>query len=109
MSDLIEDISTLHKIEEAGVSYEFSQVKLSKLVNEVHEHMKMRLDEHHIQVNVDLPDNMIIHGNISLLYSIFYNLFDNVVKYGGQHIEININNYLEDKKYYYFDYTIGKS
>ena len=105
LSDLIEDISTLHKIEEAGVSYKFSKVRLNKLVNEVHEHMKMRLDEHNIIVNIDLPDKVIINGNISLIYSIFYNLFDNVIKYGGQNIEIHINNYLEDKKYYYFSFS----
>ena len=28
-----------------------------------------------------------------------------MVKYGGQNIEININNYLEDKKYYYFSFS----
>ncbi len=71
-------------------------------MEEVEEHLKQRLDEKHIKVNVDLSKKLEIQGNESLLFSVFYNLFDNVIKYGGDHIEINLSNYLEDKKYLLF-------
>jgi signal transduction histidine kinase len=105
LSDLIEDIATLNKIQEAGDSFVFVPLKIRKLVDEVHEHLKLKLDALHIKVNVEIPNKMMINGNASLLYSIFYNLFDNVIKYGGEHIEINLINYLEDKKYYYFSFS----
>jgi two-component system OmpR family sensor kinase/two-component system phosphate regulon sensor histidine kinase PhoR len=105
LSELIEDIATLNKIEEAGSSYTFKPLKISKIVEEVHEHLHMKLEEKHITVHIDLPRKMVVHGNASLLYSVFYNLFDNAIKYGGEDFEIYLTNYLEDKKYYYFSFA----
>ena len=105
LSDLIEDISTLNKIEEAAENFEFKKQKIRGIVEEVEEHLKQRLEEKHIGVHVDLPGKKEIRGNESLLFSIFYNLFDNVIKYGGDHIEIKLSNYLEDKKYLYFSFA----
>jgi len=105
LSDLIDDISTLNKIEEAGDYYTFKQVLINDVVKEVQEQLQLKLAEHHIEVHADLPKKLEIKGNRSLLYSIFYNLFDNVIKYGGDHIEIFLTNYLKDKKNYYFSFA----
>jgi len=105
LSNLIEDISMLNKIEEAGDNFGFEKLRLRRIVEEVEEDLKQRLDEKNIKVNVDLPKKMEINGNESLLFSVFYNLFDNVIKYGGDHIEIRLSNYLEDKKYVYFSFA----
>lgn len=105
LSDLIEDISTLNRIEEAGDNYDFEPVRIKEVVSEVQEQLKLKLDEHHIMVHVDLPKKIEINGNRSLLFSIFYNLFDNVIKYGGDGIEIFLTNYLKDKKNYYFSFA----
>ncbi|MFO7670055.1 MAG: ATP-binding protein [Bacteroidales bacterium] len=105
LSDLIEDLSTLNRIEEAGEHYSFGPVKIRKIVEEVHEHLKQRLDEKHIGVHIELPKKMKINGNESLLFSVFFNLFDNAIKYGGDHIEIYLLNYLEDKKFFYFSFA----
>jgi signal transduction histidine kinase len=102
LSDLIEDISSLNKIEEAGEYYEFKPQKITRIVDEVVQHLRMKLDERQIRVHIDLPKKLVVHGNASLLYSIFYNLFENAIKYGGEHFDIFLSNYLEDKKYYYF-------
>lgn len=105
LSDLIEDISTLNRIEEASDNFEFEPVKLRDLVMEVQEQLQLKLEEQHISVQVDLSKKIEVRGNKSLLFSVFYNLFDNVIKYGGDHIEIHLTNYLEDKKYYYFSFA----
>ncbi len=105
LSDLIEDISTLNRIEEAGDNYELKQVLIKDVVAEVEEQLKLKLDEHHIKVHVDIPGKLKIKGNKSLLFSIFYNLFDNVIKYGGDGAEIYLSNYLKDKKNYYFSFA----
>ena len=34
----------------------------------------------------------------------FYNLFDNVIKYGGENIDLNISNYLDDDDNFYFSF-----
>ena len=75
------------------------------IIGEVHDHLKLKLDPLRISVNLEIADNITLTGNLSLLYSIFYNLFDNAIKYGGEDIEINIVNYLEDKKFCYFSFA----
>jgi two-component system phosphate regulon sensor histidine kinase PhoR len=105
LSNLIQDISTLDKIDEAGDSYFMEPVLIRKIVDEVYEHLKLKLDAMGIRVHVGIPKKMEIRGNVSLLFSVFYNLFDNVIKYGGENIEIFLENYLEDRKYYYFSFS----
>ncbi|MEZ5069545.1 MAG: ATP-binding protein [Bacteroidales bacterium] len=105
LSDLIGDITSLTRIEEAGESFSLEPLEIRKIITEVHEHLKIKLDSLDIRVHIDIPEKMVISGNPSLLYSVFYNLFDNSIKYGGQGIEIKLRNYLEDRKYYYFSYA----
>lgn len=105
LSELIEDISTLNKIEESVENFTFEKVNISEIVKEVREQLDQMLNEHKISVNDDLPKKLVINGNRSLLFSVFYNLFENVIKYGGDNIEINLSNYLEDKKNYYFSFS----
>ncbi|MEN8157409.1 MAG: HAMP domain-containing sensor histidine kinase [Bacteroidota bacterium] len=105
LSNLIEDISTLNKIEEAGSHYAFEAVNIQRITMEVKENMQKNLDENRIKVNIDLPGDMVLQGNQSLLFSVFYNLFDNVIKYGGEKTNINLTCYLEDDKFYYFSFS----
>jgi two-component system phosphate regulon sensor histidine kinase PhoR len=105
LSNLIQDISTLDKIDEAGDSYFMEPVLIRKIVDEVYEHLKLKLDAMGIRVDIGISKKMKIKGNVSLLFSIFYNLFDNVIKYGGENIVISLDNYLEDRKYYYFSFS----
>lgn len=105
LSDLVEDIASLNKIIEAGSNYSFEPLDITSIVNEVFEHLKMKLDANRISVQIDLPSTLMVNGNASLLYSVFYNLFENAIKYGGEDIDIFLNNYLEDKKYIYFSFA----
>ena len=105
LSDLIEDISTLNKIEEAHEQYTFEPVNLRRIALEVVENMQQRLDKNQVDLDMDLPEKLMVNGNQSLLFSVFYNLFDNVIKYGGTGIEINLTKYLEDDKFYYFSFS----
>jgi len=105
LSGLIGDIASLSKIEEAPDNISMETVKLRKIVDEVHQHLKLKLDAQKIRVVIGIPKKMEVRGNPSLLFSVFYNLFDNVVKYGGEDIVISLDNYLEDRKYYYFSFS----
>lgn len=105
LSELIEDISTLNKIEEAGDHYAFKKVNIRNIALEVKENMQQKLDEKGIKVKISIPDKLVVRGNQSLLFSVFYNLFDNVIKYGGEQIAINLTSYLEDDKFFYLSFA----
>ncbi len=105
LSELIEDISMLNKIEEAREHFIFESININEIVAEVNDNLKLRLDDKNIKVHIQFENSIVINGNKSLLFSVFYNLFDNVIKYGGENIDLTISNYLEDKNFYYFSFS----
>jgi two-component system OmpR family sensor kinase/two-component system phosphate regulon sensor histidine kinase PhoR len=105
LSDLIEDITLLQKMSEAKDKFSFEAVNLNDLIYEVKDSLALSMKEKNCDVKIRLPKPIIINANRSLLFSVFYNLFDNAIKYGGENIEISVNNYLEDSNYYYFSFS----
>ena len=67
--------------------------------------MALGLEEKHITVVNKLPSEVILTGSSSLLYSIFRNLTDNAIAYAGNDIQITINCFREDEKFYYFSFS----
>ncbi|MFA9388375.1 MAG: sensor histidine kinase [Prolixibacteraceae bacterium] len=104
LTDLLNDVSLLNNIEDAGDLFEFKNVAVRKIVDDVIDNRKMFLDEKQIKVIVDLKDDVLVHGNDSLLTSIFQNLTENTLKYAGENVQMIIRNYHFDEKMYYFSF-----
>ncbi len=104
LSMLIDDVSLISKIEEAPSKFKMEKVNLSQLVEDVRIDLTEKLEENDIKFHTQIKNNLIINGNYTLLYSVFRNLVDNTISYAGNHIEIHINNYLEDAEFIYFSY-----
>ncbi|QIK53613.1 two-component sensor histidine kinase [Dysgonomonas sp. HDW5B] len=104
LSNLIEDVSLISKIEEAPAQFAMEQVNLSLLLDELRIDMASKLKENNIALSISVDNDLVIHGNYTLLYSIFRNLMDNSISYGGSNIEVHINNYMKDDKYVYFSF-----
>ncbi|HSG67551.1 MAG TPA: ATP-binding protein [Bacteroidales bacterium] len=105
LTSLIGDIVTLNKIEEASEHFTFEKVGIAEVIKEVTEHFQPSLDEKNIKVELNVDDKLEISGSRSLIYSVFHNLMENSVNYGGNGITIKINHYLSDKKYFYFSFS----
>ncbi len=105
LTDLINDVSLLNNIEDAGDLFEFKQHDIRKVVSEVYENFASRISENHIDFTNDIKEDTIINGNESLLFSIFQNFIENSIKYGGSRIKIVIKDYHEDDSYFYFLYS----
>lgn len=105
LSEMIGDLSALNRIEEGSETIVFEPVDIRKIVDEVLDHLHLKLEASKIGVHIDLPDKMVVNGNGELISSIFYNLFDNAIKYGGAGIQINLINYLVDARYNYFSFS----
>ncbi len=105
LSLLIEDISILNKIEESKDFFEYEPINIYKLIIEVKNNLNIALNEKNITVISEIKKSLILNGNKSLLFSVFYNLFDNAIKYGGEITEIKIANYHEDSNDYYFSFS----
>ena len=105
LTDLLKDISLLNRLEGAADMFELTDVNLNQLLSEIEKECAQQMDAKGITSEVHLPANAMIHGNESLLYSIFRNLYDNTIAYAGENVHINVNCYKEDNKYYYFSFS----
>ena len=102
---LLRDISVLTRMDEAPELVEKEQVNLSKIVENILNEVALGLEEKYITVVNKLPSEVILTGSSSLLYSIFRNLIDNAIAYAGNDIQITINCFREDEKFYYFSFS----
>lgn len=82
LSDMIADISTITKLEEAPEQFKVMPVNIKVVFEEVLEEMSSAVASHGIQVENKLPP-ICVRGNYSLIYSIFRNLMENTMKYAG--------------------------
>lgn len=105
LSRLLRDISVLTRMDEAASMIDMERVDISVLVGNIINEVSLELDEKHITVINSLKKSIQIKGNYSLLYSIFRNLMDNAIAYAGTNIQININCFREDEKFYYFSFA----
>jgi len=104
LSNLIEDVSIISNMEERPGKYKMENINLYQLVNEVRIDLMDKLNNNEIKLYISIDKNLEIHGNYTLLFSIFRNLMDNSICYAGPGIEIHIDNYLQDQEYVYFAY-----
>jgi two-component system phosphate regulon sensor histidine kinase PhoR len=105
LADLINDISLLTKIEEAGALYQVETVDLDELIQDIAGEIQPQLKTSNIITEIRIADNLSLNGNSGLLYSIFRNLFDNAINHAGANITIRLENYTQDKDYYYFSFS----
>ncbi len=104
LTQLLQDISLLNKLDEADNMYDRELVYLNEVISNVLNDVMLQIEEKHVQVEQDINKVMVIKGNRSLLYSIFRNLLDNTLSYAGENISVGIHCYREDEKFYYFSY-----
>ncbi|MEA5063371.1 MAG: ATP-binding protein, partial [Petrimonas sp.] len=104
LSELIQDISMLTKIEEAADRFVKEPVYIKALLDELESDLTKIFHEKNIIFNVDVADSVVIYGNRTLLYSIFRNLVENSIAYAGESIEIMLQCYMETDDAVYFEF-----
>jgi signal transduction histidine kinase len=105
LSELIQDMSLITKMEEAPQSFKLKSVNIANLLLGLKEEFLTVLQEKNIQMEWEIDEQVVVKGNRNLVYSIFRNLTDNAVRYAGNNVKIIINRYNEDKDFYYFSYS----
>ncbi|MBR4044197.1 MAG: two-component sensor histidine kinase [Bacteroidaceae bacterium] len=105
LTHLLSDISLLTRMEEAPNMTEKESVNLPMLAQSIINEVSLQLEEKQIEVQNFLPEDLYIKGNPSLLYSIFRNLTDNAIAYGGTGISITIRCFRQGEKFYYFSFA----
>ena len=105
LTSLLQDISTLNKMDEAKRLFENEHCNIAEVIHDVLNDVHLQVEQKDCLVFQNFNANLPIHGNRSLIYSIFRNLMDNALAYAGDKINIDINCYREDNQFYYFSFS----
>lgn len=90
LSSLLHDISTLNRLDDAPHMIDFEPVNINNIVENIKKDTAIEMAKRNMTLLYDLPKDLIVNGNTSLLYSIFRNLTDNAIAYAGDGTTINI-------------------
>lgn len=88
MNKLLLDMSVLTKLDEIddhspNARHEYRQVDVKQVITNVIDDTDLQLQEKGIELKLQLPQNIEVQGDSSLLYSIFRNLIDNSISYAN--------------------------
>jgi len=102
LTDLINDIVILNKIEETGDFFAFKSLNINDIIDEILDDYQNMLSIKNMKVELLMHEDILVNGNYSLVLSIFRNLLENSINYAGEDCRIKIQIYREDDYFYYF-------
>lgn len=102
LTTLLEDISMLNKLSDSKKLYEKEKIDVVSVVYDVIHDTLEAAEKHGVVVEMQLPPDVMLYGNKSLLYSIFRNLIDNSIAYAGDGSVVKILHSHSDPQYHYF-------
>lgn len=105
LSSLLADISTLNKLDDAPQEYEFQPVNIPDLLQSIQRDVSMQMEAKHVTLRALVDPEVAVDGNPSLLYSIFRNLTDNSIAYGGEGVTITVQVLSESTDFYTFSFS----
>ena len=91
LTALLNDLSTLNRMDYAPDMITREDVDLSHLVADIAQETELARQQRGMQLVNQLPAGIVIRGNTSLLYSVFRNLIDNAISYAGRDTTISIS------------------
>ncbi len=85
LTSLLQDISVLNRMDDAPTrTHDFESVSINDIVTKIQNETLLQLTERKMTFDNKLPEDIVINGDASLLYSIFRNLSDNAIAYAGE-------------------------
>ena len=104
LSALLQDLSTLNRMDYAPGMIEKHKTDVNELVSTVVNDIRISLEKKSMEFKNYLPSSVFVKGNSALLYSIFRNLFDNSINYSGEKSTIELQAH-ESSGYWHFIFS----
>lgn len=106
LSEIIQDTVLLSRTTMGPHSFLLENVNLHQILI----YLTQEIDREMIAISnttvqIQMDETATIQGNRTLICSIFLNLGHNAMKYSGKNCAITINQYMEDKDFYYFSFA----
>ena len=105
LTDLINDIVTLNKLDETGSSFPFEEVDVFGIVKEVCDNLTTSISRRKIRVDIDIDPATKVTANRSLVVSVFQNLIENAVMYAGENVTVTVRSLPGEPGYQRFSFA----
>ena len=92
LSGMIENILSMSMERFNSMQLNIESVKLKPLVEEISGQIELKTDKP-VNIEIDIPDELIVYADSLHLGNIISNLIDNAVKYSGNSVSIKISSY----------------
>ena len=104
LGSLLQDISTLNRMDYAADMLSTERVDVAALVADIVEETRLAMQRRRMQFHNLLPQDIVVNGNEQLIYSIFRNLTDNAIAYAGEASVVSLSA-TESKTHWHFTFS----
>ncbi|MBR1520780.1 MAG: hypothetical protein IJ635_06050 [Bacteroidaceae bacterium] len=91
LTALLQDLSTLNRMDYAPEMLSKERVDVSALVADIVQETSLAFQRKSMTLKNELPEGIHVQGNWSLLYSVFRNLFDNALHHAGEGTTVELS------------------
>ena len=90
LSSLVNNVSTLNKLDEDAEYYKIEDVNISQCLGEIEEELSHKLKENNTTFTPLISSELSIGSSHDIIYSLFKNLIDNTLEHAGPNTTITI-------------------
>lgn len=90
LTSLVQDVSTLNKLDEESEYYQIEEVNISQCLGEIEQELAHKLQANKSVFQPLISSELVIGSNHDIIYSLFKNLVDNTLEHGGPNTTITI-------------------
>lgn len=94
MTRLLADMSTLTQLDEADLSRPAIDIDAAVILRQIAEETLPKFEERYMEIRMSsVPEHLPMQGDVSLIYSLFRNVFSNTIAYaaGATYFEIKVH------------------
>lgn len=90
LTDLVNDMLKVSKIEDPSTSLDLAKINLSELVLKVYNHFEVKISQGYT-VDLNIQPDLFVIADTNKIEQVIYNLFSNAVNYAGKDKWVGIN------------------
>lgn len=109
MCSLLSDMSTLTRLDEAHVMRPDTHIDASAILRQIQEETREEFARKGVQLRMNIPSTLPLHGDSSLVYSLFRNIFNNTLAYATEatYFEVQASSFAGKQIYHFIDNGVG--
>lgn len=99
MSRLLADMSTLTRLDEARIIRPQTEIDAAVILRQIQDETASQFREQSVNLQMNIPASLPMHGDSSLIYSLFRNIFSNAITYATDATYFRVNATVSGNRY----------